>query len=131
MLWTEAELKALYEWRGALVRMAAEARSEMAPRVITGDAYGDAVRGLFATIEADANRELRHAAANADDRLHAARRVELDVVPGAAADLDAIAAAPSKRGLIGSLRRYHAKRIMHAGAIRERAVLHALPPNGD
>lgn len=131
VLWTEAELKALYEWRGALVRMAAEVRTEAVPRVLDAGDYGDAIRTLFETIESDANRELRHAAANADDRLHAARRVEMEIIPGAAADAHAIAAAQSKRALIAMLRRYHTKRIAHVGAIRERAVLQALPPNGE
>lgn len=131
VLWTEAELSALYEWRGALVRMAAEAQTPIAPRVIADGDYGDAARALFEFIEANANRELRRAAANADDRLHVARRVEVEIIPAAAADLVAIAEASSKRALIASLRRYHSKRIAHSGAIRERALLHALPPNGE
>lgn len=131
VLWTEAELAALYEWRGALVRMAVDAREEIAPRVVGVGDHGDAIRTLFGSIEEDANRELCRAAANADDRLHAARRVELEIVPGAAADVHAIAAASSKRALIASLRRYHSKRIAHVGAIRERALLQALPPNGE
>ena len=131
VLWTEAELAALYEWRGALIRMAADARAELAPRAVAGDDYGDVTRALFESIESDANRELRRAAANADDRLHAARRVEIEIVPGAAADVHTIATAPSKRALLASLRRYHSKRIAYVGAIRERALLQALPPNGE
>lgn len=131
VLWTEAELKALYEWRGALVRMAVDARAEIAPRVLGAGEHGHVIRTLFESIESDANRELRHAAANADDRLHAARRVEIEIVPGATADAHAIVAAKSKRTLMTLLRRYHAKRIAHARAIRERALLQALPPNGE
>ncbi|MGD9968214.1 MAG: GntR family transcriptional regulator [Hyphomonadaceae bacterium] len=131
VLWTEAELKALYEWRGALVQMAADARKEFEPRMLAAGDYGDVVRTLFASIESEANHELRHAAANADDRLHAARRVELEIVPGAPADAQAIAASGSKRALIAALRRYHAKRLVNVAAIRERALLQALPPNGE
>lgn len=131
MLWTEAELGALYEWRGALVRLAAEARAEPLPRIRIGSDYTEGVRRVFEAIEEGANRELRRAAANADDRLHAARRVEPEVLAGSLEDLEVITSAESKRALMTSLRRYHAKRISHVSGIRERAVLRALPTNGE
>lgn len=133
MLWTEAELRALYEWRGALVRLAIEARSEVLPRpsMKLSEDYADAVRQVFASLEEGANREIRRAASNADDRLHAARRVEPDIVTGHRAELTALTTATTKRDLLNALKRYHARRIASAASIRERAVLRALPPNGE
>jgi DNA-binding GntR family transcriptional regulator len=131
MLWSERELATLYEWRGALVRLALEERAHAPLSIeLTGD-YPNDVRSVFAALEAEANRELRRAGANADDRLHAARRVEPETLGASMEDLSMIASAGTKRELLNLLRRYHARRVGAAGAIRERAVLRALPPNGE
>lgn len=133
-LWNVQELKALYEWRGVLVCSALETVSEtrliQRPSVVEGD-YADAVRQTLADIEEGANAELRRVAANADDRLHAARRVEPQTLSASADEVAAIAAARTKKELLALVRRYHAKRAVQAGAIRDRAVLHALPSNGE
>ncbi len=131
MLWSERELATLYEWRGALVRLALEGRAAAPLGIETTDDYADNVRNVLGAIEGEANRELRRAAANADDRLHAARRVEPETLAGSMEEISMIATASTKRELLTLLKRYHAKRIACAGAIRERAVLRALPPNGE
>lgn len=130
-LWTEVQLAELYQWRASLIQIAVEARfNALAPAKLRTD-YSDRVRHLFESIEEGANTELRRAAANADDRLHAARRVEAEILSGTAGELSAIAAAGTKRELLSMLRRYHARRLANVGAIRERAVLRALPNNGE
>jgi DNA-binding GntR family transcriptional regulator len=140
ILWSEAGLRALYEWRGLLAHVAVEANAELASSFVDAGAavgeagapadHADAVRAMFTRIEQGANAELRRAAANADDRLHAARCVEPEVLDGCAKELGAIASARTKRQLRNLLQRYFTRRLQHAAALRERAMLRALPPNG-
>lgn len=133
ILWSEAGLRALYEWRAILARTAVEANVELAlPVGAANDPadHADAVRAIFMRLERNANAELRRAAANADDRLHAARSVEPEVLGDCVKELAAIASAPTKRRLLNLLQRHFARRLQHAAALRERAMLRALPPNG-
>jgi hypothetical protein len=73
------------------------------------------------------------ASANADDRLHAARRAEPEVLGDYGQELCELEHL-STQGPVSLLRtfleRYHQRRLLAAGAIRERAVLNALPANG-
>lgn len=134
VLWSERELFALYEWRSALTRFALDSVSDanlMKRSSSVEEDYADAVRQTLVAIEASANLELRLAAANADDRLHLARRVEPETLQGAMDEVAALAAARTRKRLLPLLRRYHAKRMQNVGAIRDRAVLHALPSNGE
>lgn len=134
-LWSSGELRALYEWRMALSMLAAQ---EAGPRVIAApkasDTYADRVTLCFSRLESEANAELRRAGVNADDRLYAARRAEPEALPGCDAELAALEGAVragARRETLALLRRYHVKRIDHVRLIRERAVLHALPSNGE
>lgn len=132
-LWSEAGLRALYEWRGMLARIAVKESATIALPIDQADtsvSYADAARAMFTLIEQGANVELRAAAANADDRLHAARCVEPDVIAGCAKELAAIASAQTERQLLNVLQRYFARRAAHAAALRDRAMLRLLPPNG-
>jgi len=134
-LWSEAELAHLYEWRGALLSMAlplSAAVSEL-KRTARTQPYAQAVFNVMRMVDEAANPELRRAAANADERLYAARAIEAEVlgdVEGEFATLVAALAEGSKRSNT-MIRSYHRRRIQHAGAIRERVALKALPQNGD
>lgn len=133
ILWSEAGLRALYEWRGMLARMAVAESAGIAFPIGEAEAsvsYADAARAMFTLIEEGANVELRSAAANADDRLHAARCVEPEVIADCAKELAAIGAAQTKRQLLNLLQRHFTRRGVHAAALRDRAMLRLLPPNG-
>lgn len=133
-LWSEGELKSLYEWRLALLLLALEGRRGAGTISDTELEYAPRVTRAFVQIELSANAELRRASANADDRLHMARIVEPDAIVNALGEVEAIEAAivaPNNRELGALLKRFHARRIVHVGEIRDRAALKALPRNGE
>lgn len=135
-LWSEAELKALYEWRAILALAAApssqgriDSARERAP-----SGYPEAIAFLFKRLAAHASNEVRLASVNADERLWAARAVETEVIADAAAelvDLEEVIASGELRPIQTRLRRYHRRRIDLAGAIRARAALRGLPKNDE
>jgi DNA-binding GntR family transcriptional regulator len=136
-LWSQTELKSLYEWRAALALLALEMRGtngEVEAGMGGQASYAERVAGLFRRIEAGVNPQLRRAAANADDRLHAARKVEPEALDGCEEELAALEQAVARgdrREIAKLIRRYHARRTARVSAIRERAVLRALPGNGE
>lgn len=134
-LWSRAELTSLYEWRMTLAVLATQA-SERAVTLAPAKSvnYADRIAQCLAALEQHANTELKRAAANTDDRLYAARRAEPEAMTGCEAELAALEICMEKgarREIVSMLRRYHVRRIDHVGAIRDRAVLRALPSNGE
>jgi hypothetical protein len=130
-LWNEEELRALYEWRGALsvMALASPFTVELSPDAQT---YATRARNLFSVLSSGANPELRIAAALADDRLEWARRVEPDVLRDADDELARLAelAVQRSRTLGRALRLYHARRMRFVEDIRAAAVLRAVGNNG-
>ncbi len=132
-LWSEAELRALYEWRALLLRCGLE----QGPGLVGGnesEPYPVRVARLFQGAEAHANAELRRAGANADDRLYMARLVEPEILPGTANEIALLAAslrAGARRAALGHLRAYHGRRLAAVRRLRERAALRALGANGE
>lgn len=133
-LWSEAELKALYEWRGALLRLAVEQGATNAI-VLEGDVeYAERVARLFQLVELRANLELKRAGVNADDRLYAARLAEADLFEDANHELKELCShlrVGPRRTALQALRRYHTRRAAAARALRDRATLRALGGNGE
>jgi len=133
VLWSEAELRSLYQWRSALVSLAVETASFAAAPLSDEASPAERVASAMRTIEQHANGELKIASANADDRLHAARRAEPEVLGDYAEELRELEHL-STQGPASLLRtfleRYHQRRFLSVGAIRERAVLNALSANG-
>lgn len=130
-LWTERELKALYEWRAMLALSAFETS-----RVSTDLAanarilpYAQAVSAVLQGLEEKANDELKRAAINADERLQLARLVEEDVFGGALDELANLAQALNSRSQRARhlIKAFHRRRSERADIIRKRAVLAALP----
>lgn len=120
---SEVDLRDLYAWNLDLLSvilrsaLAAEGASENAAiaMAVTHDDPTHAVGELFHAIASSSgNFEHRHAIANANDRLHAARRVEPRVMGAIDGEIDEIAAAWDTRAandlrrLLGS---YHRRRI--------------------
>lgn len=129
-LWSEAELRALYEWRCLLLLNASPHRP---PQTRARSDYPALVAEVFSMLAGDANEELRRAAANADDRLYAARVAEAEVF----GDLDdewtgflAVLAHGSESKRRRAINRYHDRRINKVRAIRERVVVRAIGANG-
>jgi hypothetical protein len=132
-LWTEGELRALYQWRGMLAELAlASARAAPAP-AIEAASYPERVARLLCSLNGAMNPELRRAADNADDRLFAARMAETDVFADWEAELAGLAQSLTEGGAKRArtaLIAYHARRAAAARTLRERAVVRALPVNG-
>ncbi|MBL8558738.1 MAG: GntR family transcriptional regulator [Hyphomonadaceae bacterium] len=160
-LWSESELRALYEWRAWLAAGALATHADAVPvakDAIANDAVVDVpaagalvaggaatgveansgyplrVAAILQSVEGRANPELRRAGVNADDRLHAARRAEAELFGDVDRELDDLAARlrqGAASSLRAALRRYHGRRVKAAKLLRERAVLRALGGNGD
>lgn len=129
-LWSEGELRALYEWRLLLLHETKPARVLLER---PGRSHPFRIADAFAAIACDANEELRRAAANADDRLHAARVAEAEVFHDLDAEWDAMEGVLMGGDEVkrrSTIKRYHARRIERVGAIRERALVRALGANG-
>lgn len=133
-LWSERELAHLYEWRGALLAMTmpVAASGPELKRIARTQVYAQAVNGVMRLLEADANPELRRAAMNADERLWTARQVETEVLGDVEAEFAALVDALAERAKRAPtlVKSYTRRRIQHAGALRARVVLNALPNNG-
>ena len=132
--WSERELKALYEWRHQLARLALEtltlAPAEGRPKGSVLEIYEAVMRRL----ERNANDEVKRAAQNADERLRAAHLAEAEIIPDIVEQLKRLCGQVSSgdRGKIArSLKGYFKLRIEAAPAIRARASVAALPRNGD
>lgn len=130
-LWSERDLKSLYEWRAMLALTAFETS-----RVSTDLAasarilpYAEAVSAVLQGLEEKANEELKRVAINADERLHLARLVEEDIFGGALDELATLAHALSARTQRAKhlLRAFHRRRSERADLIRKRAAIAALP----
>jgi hypothetical protein len=131
-LWSERGLRCLYEWRGMLACLAAEAGAHIAPARTQNDAaaYPDAAACLLQCLHANSNLELARAATNADDRLRAARLVEPDLISGCQDELSVLQmaiAGGSLEQIKAELGAYHRRRAELAAEIRARALLRALP----
>lgn len=133
--WSELELRELYEWRYQLARWAADTYRVSAPSALIRDAsdHVGSYLGLMQQLDASANGELRRAARAADDRLHAALRVECAALGNSGADLAPIAAALASGGpaLAAALRKHFRRRIAHSDRIRGAAHATAMPRNGE
>lgn len=131
-VWTEGELRALYQWRLDLILLAVSQQGGVESANSNGAEYARRVAHLFQGIEKRANTEVRRAAVNADDRLWAARRVEPEIFSDTGRELLAIETAMGgpQPALMRRLRAYHARRLAAASSIRDRALLSAQPPNG-
>lgn len=121
---SEPGLRDLYSWNlellSVILRSVGADRTASAGdmRGIAAAAHDDhasEASGVFQAIASSSgNFEHRHAIANANDRLHAARRVEARVITGTATEIEEIVAAWDARAsndlrrLIGS---YHRRRI--------------------
>ena len=124
---SEGALRALYEWNSAIVSMAL--RSTPHDRVIAAvrdtlamAAGADRTAELFDRIASTApNEELCNAILAANDRLHAFRKLEDQVLEPIATELaDMVGAEPSQPQ---SIRRYHLRRMRAASQlvrVRER-----------
>jgi DNA-binding GntR family transcriptional regulator len=130
-LWSERGLRCLYEWRGMLACLAAEANAHIAPARTHDDAaYPDAAACLLQCLNANTNLELARAATNADDRLRAARLVEPDLIAECEKELSVLRkaiAGGSLEQIKAVLSAYHRRRAELSAEIRARALLRALP----
>lgn len=137
---SEPGLRDLYAWNfdllsvvlksAAAARGAGARRDGRAPAPIAGEDHAGDVAGLFHAIAlASGNFEHRQAIANVNDRLHAVRRLEVQVVDDADAEIARIAAAWEAREVL-ALRRllggYHRRRIR---AVPEIAALMRAAPD--
>ncbi len=133
-LWSEVELAHLYAWRGALLTMALpmSASGGELKRIARTRPYAQAVHEAMRLIETGANSELRRAAINADDRLLTAREVEAEILGDVEGEFANLVSALAERSRRAStlLKAYTRRRTHHAGALRARVVLRALPSNG-
>lgn len=134
MLWTEAALRELYLWRGALAELAIQQRKPGFAAPAPGDDYAAGVADLLSALHHDnVNGEIVRAADNAEDRLRRARSVEPKLWPDADEETKTLAEiltdAPIAKAR-AALTAYHWRRAEHAKQIRELAALHDLPANG-
>lgn len=123
----EAELHDLYAWCASLLLLALAGQEE-AP-LVAGPAFGgsdprdypEEIASAFRAIGwLSANRELRHAVANAIDRCHVVRIAELKVDPHCRSDIAAID-EDRRFGRWSALRakvtRFHRRRALLAGRV--------------
>lgn len=131
--WSERELKELYEWRYQLARWAVDGFEPSSSPALRPHDYVWNYLTLMQQLDASANAEARRAARAADDRLHAALRVEDEVMGDAQNDIARLGAALTGGGpkLPGTLRKYFKRRIAHCGLIRAAAHAKAMPRNGE
>lgn len=133
--WSEAELHHLYAWRGDLARLALQTY-QPSPFVQPDEDPRDYVASyarVMAHIEVSANPELHRCTRGVDDRLHAALRVEIEVLQDAAKEMRALLALLRHGGppLTAALRRFFRRRADASARIRALAHARALPRNGD
>ncbi len=134
--WSDRELKDLYAWRLDLARLAA-AEVDFAGLTVpvgTRRAYPETYAAFIERLETNANLELRRAARAADERLHAALRVESEVLDNAPRELGSLLAAlvqKDRRALQSGLRKYFHRRVAQSATIRARVHAYAIPPNGE
>jgi DNA-binding GntR family transcriptional regulator len=131
-LWSEKGLRDLYDWRGMLACLAAETseRRSSIKAIEEGASYADAVASLLQCLNAKSNGELARTAVYVDERLRAARLVEVELIPECETELKTLADAMvsgAPEDLRRVLRAYHRQRADLAGEIRARALLRALP----
>lgn len=133
-LWTEEGLRWLYSWRADLAELASDALAQAVPVVADQNvSYSTRTSLVLQRLHASGNPEWRHAAINADDRLHGARRAEHEIWADADEELAALADTVSQGDRTlrrTALRAFHRRRLAHVRQIRERALLIALGPNG-
>jgi len=133
-LWSEMELAHLYEWRGALLMLVlpCNAAGSELMRIARTQPYAQAVASVMRRVEEGANSNLRRAAANADDRLHAARLAEGEVLGDVQSEFETLvnAIAERTRRTNALLKSYQRRRVQNAQALRARVALNALPRNG-
>lgn len=132
--WSETELKDLYEWRWRLAAFAVTTYIP-APLALTQAQrrrYLEAYAAIMSHINANANIEVGHAAALADERLSAALRAEEEALGGVSAEIANLIRAlkPGGRDLQLALRRYFKRRVSSCQVIRARAHAQAMPRNG-
>lgn len=134
-LWSESELRWLYLWRARLADMGAAelGDEELAYAPDASREYAARIARVLALAPGRLNPELARAGANADERLHHARRAEAALWPGVLKEAEWLAErlgeakAPVRRSL---LRRHFQRRLKAVRQIHERAVLLAMPRNG-
>ncbi|MFT3727876.1 MAG: GntR family transcriptional regulator [Terricaulis sp.] len=132
--WSERDLKALYEWRWQLARLAAESFEPASTDVRLKGSVLEIYQALMRRLERNANDEVKRAARNTDERLRAAHLAEADVIADPLGDLERLTAAighRDRRRSVSGLRAYFRTRIAIASALRARASIAALPRNGD
>jgi DNA-binding GntR family transcriptional regulator len=134
VLWSEVQLRTLYEWRCWLAVRASEMiAAPIATATSRAGGFCDRVSETLNELNVNAGSETQYAAASADDRLYRARSAEFALWDDAEEELEELA-----RGLrnnehgdrAAALRKYHARRIDAVRDIRERAVLLLQPANG-
>ncbi|HEX8903097.1 GntR family transcriptional regulator [Vitreimonas sp.] len=134
MLWTEAQLRELYLWRGLLAQLALEQRGRQAPMPMSQAAYPDLIAALLAALhDASVNPEIVRAADNAEDRLRRARAAETSLWEDVREEAEALAeilADAKVDKAVKAVLAYHSRRAAHARDIRNLAALHDLPANG-
>ncbi len=131
--WSERELRALYEWRWQLARLAGEVFEGRGEAPATGSAL-ETYQSMMGALGRFANEEVRLAALNADERLRAAHLAEGEALAGIVEELRAFGAAiesGERRKISRVLKRYFRRRMEAAASIRARASIAALPRNGD
>lgn len=135
-LWSERGLQDLYEWRAMLANMAVDGAwgaDEVDVPLASADHLLTTTH-LFSALHRDGNDELGAAAANADDRLRAARMAEPMALDGCERELEefvAVLREGERRSLRLFLDRYHARRIEAAAKIRMLAALRSFPGGED
>lgn len=134
MLWTEAELRDLYLWRGQLAELAVRQRKGAFAAPAAGGDFAEDVANLLRALHHEAvNGEIIRAADNAEDRLRRARSVEPELWADVREEAEALAeilrdAPIDKAG--AAVATYHWRRAEHAKQLRELAALKDLPSNG-
>jgi DNA-binding GntR family transcriptional regulator len=133
--WSEAELHNLYAWRSDLARLALQTYQPSSLVHLNDDQpdYVASYAKLMAHIEVSANPELHRCARGVDDRLHAALRVETEVLQDAVKEMRALMGVLRHGGapLKAALQRFFRRRADASARIRALAHARALPRNGD
>lgn len=134
--WSDRELKDLYAWRFSLARLAAADLdfNGVAPPSSVRPSHPENYAAFMERLETNANPELRRAARAADERLHAALRVETEVLDDASREIAALTTAlgrKDRRALHFGLGAYFRRRVAKSALIRAHVHAHAIPPNGE
>jgi DNA-binding GntR family transcriptional regulator len=134
-LWSATELAHLYEWRGALLTLVlpSNAAGSDVMRLARTQPYAQAVSSVMRLLEDGANSNLRRAAANADDRLHAARLIEEEVLGDVQGEFETFVGAIAERSRRTNtiLKSYIRRRVQSAEALRAHVAMKALSQNGE